>query len=76
MFNYDALMWVVDAINRAQSVEGPKLKAALESTKDLQLTHCVLTMDPATHNPLRKVVVFEQVKDGQHVFVTKYTPSE
>jgi branched-chain amino acid transport system substrate-binding protein len=76
MFTYDTLMWVVDAINRAGSVEGPKLKAALEATKDLQLTHCVLTIDPATHNPLKKVVVFEQVKNGEHVFVTKYTPSE
>ncbi|MGB9867770.1 MAG: ABC transporter substrate-binding protein [Bacillota bacterium] len=68
----DAVYMLVDAIKRAGSLEGEKLAKALESTKDLQVLTGKLTIDPATHNPLNKPAVIQQIKEGKFVFVEKY----
>lgn len=51
---YDLIQWVADSIERAGKAEGPAVRDAIESAKDLKLLHFTLTLDKATHNPLNK----------------------
>ena len=68
----DGLYMLVDAIKRAGTTDGPALAEAMENTKDLQVLTGILTIDPATHNPLNKPAVIQQVKDGDFIFVETY----
>ncbi len=69
---YDAILWLADAIKRAGTTDGEKLKAAMEQTKDLQVLTGVLSIDPATHNPLNKPAVIQQLKEGKFVYVKTF----
>ncbi|MCX7786265.1 MAG: ABC transporter substrate-binding protein, partial [Spirochaetes bacterium] len=73
---YDAALWLADAIKRAGSTDGEKLKAALESTKDLPVLTGKLTIDPATHNPLNKPATIQQVKDKKFIYVKTFVTSD
>ena len=68
---YDLASWVVDAIKRAGTAEGPAIAKELENTKDLQLKHVKLTMDPATHNPYNKPGIILKIGDDlrSHFFM-------
>lgn len=66
---YDAALWIADALKRAGSTDGAKLKEALENTKDLPVLTGKLSIDPATHNPLNKPATIQQVKVQEKKFV-------
>ena len=66
---YDAAIWIADALKRAGSTDGAKLKEALENTKDLPVLTGKLTIDPATHNPLNKPATIQQVKVQEKKFI-------
>lgn len=66
---YDAAIWIADALKRAGSTDGAKLKEALETTKDLPVLTGMLTIDPATHNPLNKPATIQQVKVQEKKFI-------
>jgi len=68
----DAYFLLVDAINRAGSTEGPKVRDALAGTKDFQGVSGLLTMGP-DGNP-HKSVVINKVEKGKFVYVTTVTP--
>ena len=75
---YDAAFWLADAIKRAGSTDGEKLKAAMEQTKDLQVLTGKLSVDPATHNPLNKPATIQQVqvKDKKFIFVKTFVTTD
>ncbi|HOV38506.1 MAG TPA: ABC transporter substrate-binding protein [Spirochaetales bacterium] len=73
---YDAVLWLADALKRAGSTDGEKLKAALENTKDLPVLTGKLTIDPATHNPLNKPATIQQVKDKKFIYVKTFVTSD
>jgi len=73
---YDAVLWLSDAIKRAGTTDGPKLKEALEQTKDLQVLTGKLTIDPASHNPLNKPAVIQQTKDKRFVYVKTFVTAD
>lgn len=75
---YDAALWLADAIKRANSTDGEKLKAAMEQTKDLQVLTGLLTIDPATHNPLNKPATIQQVQveSKQFTFVKTFVTAD
>ena len=73
---YDAAIWLADAIKRAGTTDGEKLKAAMEQTKDLQVLTGKLTVDPATHNPLNKPATIQQVKDKKFIYVKTFVTSD
>jgi branched-chain amino acid transport system substrate-binding protein len=60
---YDAMYWVADAIERAGKADGPAIAKALENTKNLKLHHATLTIDPNTHNPLKKAGIILKIGD-------------
>ena len=68
----DALDAIIDAIVKTNGTDAAKIEAQLELTKDLPALTGKLTIDPATHNPLNKPAIIQEVKGGQIVFKTKY----
>ncbi|MFJ8263989.1 ABC transporter substrate-binding protein [Rummeliibacillus sp. NPDC094406] len=69
---YDTVYWLKDAIERAGSTNGEKIKDALESTKDLSLVTGNFSVDDK-HNPVKTATVLE-FKDGKQVFNSKVNP--
>ncbi|MDI9369848.1 MAG: ABC transporter substrate-binding protein [Synergistaceae bacterium] len=74
----DALLMIVDALNRTGGETGEALADAIANTKDLKVTSGVLTVDPADHNPLDKPAVIQQVdvENAEFKFVKKYVSVE
>jgi branched-chain amino acid transport system substrate-binding protein len=70
---YDAGLFLIDAIKRANSTDPEKIREALEQTKNLQLSTGLMTID-ANHNPIKSAVVLE-MKDGKQTFKEKVTPN-
>jgi branched-chain amino acid transport system substrate-binding protein len=73
---YDAVLWLVDAIKRAGTTDGEKLKTAMEQTKNLQVLTGKLSIDPKTHNPLNKPAVIQETKGGKFGFVKTFVTTE
>ena len=68
----DAYFLLVDAINRAGSTDGAKVRDALADTKDFKGVSGSLTMGP-DGNP-QKSMVINKVENGKFVYVTTVTP--
>ncbi len=69
---YDAMMMLADAITRAGSSSGPKIRDALAATKDFPGVTGKTTID-ADRNPSKPAVVVT-VKDGHVQFVEAVAP--
>ncbi len=69
---YDAGKMLIDAIQRGGE-DSEKIRANIESIKDLQVGTGKITMDAATHNPIKGIVVIE-TKDGVRSLRTKIAP--
>ena len=61
---YDAALIVVDAIRRAGTTDGPKLRDAIAATKDFQGVTGTITLGP-DRNPQGKSMVIVEVKNGE-----------
>lgn len=68
----DGLQAIVAAMKAANSADPVKIAEQLETIKDLPVLSGRLTIDPATHNPLNKPAVIQEVKNGQFIFKTKF----
>jgi branched-chain amino acid transport system substrate-binding protein len=69
---YDSAMVLVDAIKRAGTTEGAKLRDALAATRDFHGATGRITFD-AQRNPTKSAVVLT-VKDGRFAFVQDVNP--
>jgi branched-chain amino acid transport system substrate-binding protein len=69
---YDSVMMLVDALKRAGTTEGDKLRDALATTKNFRGVTGTITLD-AQRNPTKSAVVLT-VKDGKFQFVTSIAP--
>ncbi len=69
---YDAAMVLIDALKRAGTTDGPKLRAALAVTKNFAGATGRITFD-AQRNPTKSAVVLT-VKNGRFVFVQDVHP--
>ena len=70
--SYDAIQLLADAIRRAGSTEGKRVRDALAETKDFEGVTGRITMD-ADRNPIKPVVVLK-VEGGRFRFVTSVAP--
>ncbi len=68
----DCYFLLVNALERAQSTDGAKVRQALAQTKDFPGISGNITMGP-DNNPIKEVNILK-VQDGKFVFVTKMTP--
>lgn len=74
LFGWDGMMWVVDAIKRANSADPEKVRDALENTGEWNEGYLgPMKVDPATHNPERAAGIF-QIKDNKVTYIESYTP--
>ena len=69
---YDAGKMLVNAIEKGGS-DSQKIRDNIEAITDLQVGTGKITMDAATHNPIKGIVVIE-TKDGTRVLRTKIAP--
>ncbi|MDL2274290.1 ABC transporter substrate-binding protein [Oscillospiraceae bacterium OttesenSCG-928-G22] len=76
-YSLDAIMLFEWAVNKAQSVDGPALKEALESAENVELwTDKSFTVDPSNHNPLNKTVNIIKIVDSQYTVYDVYKPED
>ena len=68
----DSYFLLLDAITRANSLEGPQIAQALAGTKDFPGVSGTITMDK-NHNPIKGVVVIK-VEKGKFVYQTTINP--
>jgi len=68
----DAYFLLVDAIKRAGSIEGPKVRDALSKTKDFMGVSGSITMGP-DGNPVKNMVI-NKVENGKFVYYTTMKP--
>jgi branched-chain amino acid transport system substrate-binding protein len=70
--SYDAVRLLADAIRRAGSTEGKRVRDALADTKDFEGVTGRITMD-ADRNPIKPAVILK-VEGGRFRFVTSVAP--
>lgn len=58
LYGNDGLLWIKDAIERANSAEPEAIRTALEETDTFSGLLGSMTMDAATHNPKRECAIF------------------
>ena len=68
LFTNDALRWLVQAINEAQSAAPTAIRDRLEGTKSFTGLMGQMSIDPSTHNPSRELAIFE-IQGAQEVFL-------
>jgi branched-chain amino acid transport system substrate-binding protein len=69
---YDAMLLVADAMTRAGSTEGPKVRAAIAATRDFPGVTGRTTIDPDRNSA--KPAVILTLKDGRTQFVDAVAP--
>ncbi len=69
---YDSAMMLIDAIKRAGTTDGPKLRDALAATKNFPGAAGTITLD-ANRNPTKSAVVLT-VKNGKFAFLQDVSP--
>ena len=72
VLGYDATMLAIDAIRRAGSTDGAKIREALAATQDYPAVTGAITFD-ANRNPTKNAVVLT-VKNGTFTFVQDVSP--
>jgi branched-chain amino acid transport system substrate-binding protein len=69
---YDSMKLMADAINRAGSTDGAKIRDALAATKDFPGASGSITIN-AQHNAQKPIVILK-IQDGQFKYVTTIKP--
>ena len=72
---HDAILMLVDALNRVGEADSEKVAAALEST-DIQGITGKIVIGKDTHNPEGKEAAIIKLENGQYVFQQKYAVTE
>lgn len=70
----DTIELLVWAIQQAGSFEGEAIQQQLENAKDVQVFTDVLTIDPATHNPINKTISLLQIVDSKYTLYKTFKP--
>lgn len=72
---HDALMMLIDAIERAGSDDPEAIRDALEEIENLEGITGVITVDKETHNPTKPVSVFRiSINPNKFEFIKKVAP--
>jgi len=71
---YDAVKVLFDAMNRAKSLSGKDLSAAINSTKDMKVVTGTITIDE--NRDAKKSAVVVQMKNGKPVYVATIEPPQ
>ena len=69
---YDMVYFIKACIEAAGTTEPEALRKAIETATDVELKHSMITIDPATHDPLDKDAVILKVHEGVCSYVERY----
>ena len=72
ILGYDSMKLMADAINRAGSTDGTKIRDALAATKNFPGASGAITID-AQHNAQKPIVILK-IQNGQFNYVTTIKP--
>ena len=72
ILGYDAMRLLADAIKRANSTEGPKIRDALAATRDFPGASGTITIDE--NRNAKKPIVILKVTNGQFKYVARTNP--
>jgi len=72
ILGYDAMRLLCDAVQRAGSTDGPKIRDALAATKDFPGAAGAITIDKDRN--AQKPIVVIKIEDGKFKFVTSINP--
>ncbi len=73
---YDAVELLMYGIEKSQSLDPTKIRDAMEQATDVELyTDKHFTVDPATHNPMNKMIAIIGIENGQFTLTDTYYPS-
>ena len=72
ILGYDAMKMMADAIKRAGSTEGPKVRDALAATKDFPGASGTITIDDKRN--AKKPIVILKIEGGKFKFVSRVNP--
>ncbi len=72
ILGYDSMKLLADAIQRAGSTEGPKIRDALAATKNFPGAAGAITID--SHRNAAKPIVIVKIENGQFKYVTSIKP--
>jgi len=71
---YDTMNFIADAITRANSTDGQAIADAMTATQNFQAVTGTLSVDPATHNVIKSIVVV-QLTNGDQSKATTVNPT-
>jgi branched-chain amino acid transport system substrate-binding protein len=72
VLGYDAMKLMADAIKRAGSTDGPKIRDALAATKDFPGASGIITIDEKRN--AKKAIVILKIENGKFKYVTGINP--
>jgi branched-chain amino acid transport system substrate-binding protein len=71
LFGNDGLMWLVQCIKEGGSAEPQAIRDQLENTKFFKGLLGEMSIEPATHNPIRELAIFE-IRGTDNVFIEMF----
>jgi len=75
LFGYDGLMWIKQAIESEGAADSESIRNGLEKTTYFEGLLGAMSVDPATHDPVRDAAIFK-IENGKVNFVELYVPQE
>ena len=75
LFGHDGLMWIQDALTKAGKVDRDALRAALENTKNFKGLMGDMTIDPATHNPIKPCSIYK-IDNSAATYIGDFYPEK
>jgi len=76
IMGHDAMIMLKAAIEKAGKAEPEAIRAALESTKGLEVFTGIINVDPVTHNPVGKAASIINIKNNKFVFFKQFEPTK
>ena len=75
LFGYDGLMWIKQAIESEGAADSESIRNGLEKTTNFEGLLGAMSVDPATHDPVRDAAIFK-IENGKVNFVELHVPQE
>ena len=73
LFGYDGLMWIKEVIEREGAADSESIRNGLENTTHFEGLLGAMSIDPATHDPVRDAAIFK-IENGAIFFVELHVP--
>ncbi len=65
---YDGVKWIANSLSNAPGYRGEAIRHALLATRNFQMTHATLSIDPRSHAPLNKSMTLIYCDSSKGIF--------